>query len=69
MYLCHRVDSAEWHWIGVLVKECMELHPFGGTLQHLVVVIALLLLSMSNTFTIVLLSLSTVIIQNEPMHQ
>lgn len=51
------------------MKECVELHPFGGNLQHLVVVIALLLLSMSNTFTIVLLSLSTVIIKNEPMHQ
>lgn len=51
------------------MKECVELHPFGGTLQHLVVVIALLLLSMSNAFTIVLLSLSTVIFQNEPMHQ
>lgn len=67
--MCHRVDSAEWHWIGVLVKECVELRPFGWNLQHLVVVIALLLLSMSNTFTIVLLSLSTVIFQSGFMHQ
>lgn len=63
------MDSAEWHWIGVLVKECVELRPFGWNLQHLVVVIALLLLSMSNTFTIVLLSLSTVIFQSGFMHQ
>ena len=63
------MDSAEWHWIGVLVKECVELRPFGWNLQHLVVVIALLLLFMSNTFTIVLLSLSTVIFQSGFMHQ
>lgn len=63
------VDSAEWHWIGVLVKECVELHPFGWNLQHLVVVIALLLLSMSNTFTVGFLAHSTVIFQSGFMHQ
>ena len=60
------MDSAEWHWIGVLVKECVELHPFGGNLQHLV---ALLLLSMSNTSTVGFLAHSTVIFQSGFMHQ
>lgn len=63
------VDSAEWHWIGVLVKKCVELHPFGGYLQHLVVVIAFLLLSISNTFTVGFLAHSTVIFQSGFMHQ
>lgn len=53
----------------MLVKECVELHPFGGYLQHLVVVIAFLLLSISNTFTVGFLAHSTVIFQSGFMHQ
>lgn len=51
------------------MKECVELHPFGWNLQHLVVVIALLLLSMSNTFTVGFLAHGTVIFQSGFMHQ
>ena len=63
------MDSAEWHWIGVLVKECVELRPFGWNLQHLVVVIALLLLSMSKTFTVGFVAHSSVIFLSGFMHQ
>lgn len=51
------------------MKECVELHLFRGRSQHLAVVIAFLLLSMPNTFAVILFSGSIVIIQSESMHQ